>query len=392
MRIPFTYLGSSRPSLIILAMAGPLVTLAAQVPSPPDKVKEGPSQPAEIKGEAKISVHSIKMRKGTTYRVTVRGDGFTPQIWIQGDNATAVPAGALAVNPAGAALLNPILPRGPSNVARRIFTAAETKAYDIKVDYSPSSEAQKGPLVYTFTVERAVFQPQVNLKESRLEISEHGNKLEQGKTYGITVTGTGFAPEVQIMDGSRSVATAFSGRWFGFGPDAEFVTTMTFAPGKTLDYRILVSVGPVAGQRLAPLTYTTRIVELKVELSVQAQLTKQDPVYPRRGGLYKLYTVKLEAGKVYQIDMMSRALDAYLFLEDAAGNLLTEDDDGGENRNARIIFRPSKTATYRVVATTFERAAGAAGPYTLTVMENPHAQPRFGTLSSVDSDAAAPQK
>jgi hypothetical protein len=374
-------------------MAGPLVAQAAQEQAPRDKNKDRPSETAAIKGEAKVSVHSIKMRKGAMYRITVRGDGFTPQIWIQGENvAPVVPVGTLAGNPAGAALLNPSLPRTPSSVAQRIFTAAETKAYEIKVDYAPSNETQRGPLVYTITVERAVFQPQVNLRESRLEISEHEKKLEQGKTYGITVSGTGFAPEVQIMDGNRSVATAFTGRWFGFGPDAEFVTTLTFAPTKTRDYRILVSVGPVAQQRLAPLTYTTRVVELKVELSVQAQLTKQDPVYPRRGGRYKLYSVKLEAGKTYQIDMKSRALDAYLFLEDAAGTLLAEDDDGGENLDARIIFRPGKTATYRVIATTFDRTANVAGPYTLSVMENPHAQPRFGAPSSVDSDATDFQK
>jgi hypothetical protein len=118
-----------------------------------------------------------------------------------------------------------------------------------------------------------------------------------------------------------------------------------------------------------------------MELSLKEQLTKQDPTYPGRGGPHKVHTVKLEAGKNYQIDMMSRFFDTYLFLEDSAGKVLMEDDDGGEGRNARIIFRPTRTDTYRIVATTFNRGAAiySLGAYSLLVVENPHAQPRFGT-------------
>jgi Ca2+-binding EF-hand superfamily protein len=67
--------------------------------------------------------------------------------------------------------------------------------------------------------------------------------------------------------------------------------------------------------------------------------------------LSKLFTVKLEAGKTYQIDHVSKALDAYLYLEDSDGDILAQDDDSGGGTNARIVHRATTTGTYRVVAT-----------------------------------------
>jgi hypothetical protein len=353
MRISKGVVGSLLPCLLSLASVGPLAGQKSDVPA--NKGQDSLNQPAEFKGEAKVAVHSCKMQKGNTYRITVKGDGFVPQVWIHGQSSgtSANPTGVPAGNPTS--LQNPGPAQSPSNVAQMLYTPLDTKVHQIKVDYAPNTEIQKGPNAYTLTIERAVFKHHVIVKDPQLEISEHSKKMEQGKFYSITVTGIGFAPELQILDGSRAVATAFNGRWFGFGPDAEFVTTLTFAPSRTIEYRILVAVGPVTEQRKAPLTYGTRIVELKLELFVNEQLSKQDPVDRRRGGPYKVHTVKLEAGKSYQIDMVSRDLDAYLFLEDSAAQVLAQDDDSGGGLNARLVFRPAKTDTYRIVATTFSR-------------------------------------
>jgi hypothetical protein len=76
-------------------------------------------------------------------------------------------------------------------------------------------------------------------------------------------------------------------------------------------------------------------------------------------------------GKTYVIDMLSPdhdALDPFLRLLDPAGNLLAEDDDGGDGLNARIIFRAPATATYQIVARSF--GAACVGDFTLEVKEN----------------------
>jgi Ca2+-binding EF-hand superfamily protein len=77
-----------------------------------------------------------------------------------------------------------------------------------------------------------------------------------------------------------------------------------------------------------------------------------------------ILTVKLEAGKTYQIDHMSNAFDAYLYLEDPAGELLAEDDDSGGGLNSRITHRAATTGTYHIIATSL---GGRPGAFSLSV-------------------------
>jgi len=66
------------------------------------------------------------------------------------------------------------------------------------------------------------------------------------------------------------------------------------------------------------------------------------------------YPYDMVAGRTYTIDMISDQLDAYLYVENGAGQVLAEDDDGGGALNARIVFRAPATASYRIVATSLE--------------------------------------
>jgi Ca2+-binding EF-hand superfamily protein len=79
----------------------------------------------------------------------------------------------------------------------------------------------------------------------------------------------------------------------------------------------------------------------------------------------KVFTVQLEAGKAYQFDHLSRAFDAYLYLEDPDGKILDQNDDGGEGTNSRIIHHAVKAGTYRLVATSL--GGGRLGAFSLTV-------------------------
>ena len=71
--------------------------------------------------------------------------------------------------------------------------------------------------------------------------------------------------------------------------------------------------------------------------------------------------------------MITTVFDSRLLLEDSAGKVIVEGFDA-EGFNGRLVFRPTKADTYRVIATAHE--AGATGAYVLTVAENPNAQPR----------------
>jgi hypothetical protein len=105
----------------------------------------------------------------------------------------------------------------------------------------------------------------------------------------------------------------------------------------------------------------------KAVLSVQETLGNRDPKDRLRANCRcKVHTVRMLAGKTYQIDMvtLSPDLDPYLRLENARGEELAEDDDGGGFPNARIIFNCEETGNYRVICTSYTPATGR---YTLTV-------------------------
>jgi hypothetical protein len=102
------------------------------------------------------------------------------------------------------------------------------------------------------------------------------------------------------------------------------------------------------------------------------QLTYTDPFDKvRKRSKAKTYTVRLTAGKTYQIDMTSSFIDSYLRLENPAGPEVAEDDDSGGNLNARIIYACTQTGAYRIIATTFAAGGTGAptGPFTLKVQE-----------------------
>jgi Caspase domain len=101
-------------------------------------------------------------------------------------------------------------------------------------------------------------------------------------------------------------------------------------------------------------------------LNESNSLTKTDVKDKVRiGSFCKVYTVQLQKGMTYTIDMKSKEVDSFLRLEDANGKELTFNDDGGEGRDARIVFTPGETGTYRIIATTY--GAESTGAFTVVV-------------------------
>jgi hypothetical protein len=79
------------------------------------------------------------------------------------------------------------------------------------------------------------------------------------------------------------------------------------------------------------------------------------------------HALKFKAGVTYVIDLHSPAFDTLLRLENAAGQLLAENDDiePSKDLNSRFVFTAPQDGTYRLVATSFQQQG--VGPYTLTV-------------------------
>lgn len=83
---------------------------------------------------------------------------------------------------------------------------------------------------------------------------------------------------------------------------------------------------------------------------------------------FKLYLVRLEAGKTYQIDMTSNQMDSFLYLFDENDVFILEHDDIDPGRilDARIVFQAQRTAVYRIHASRFQDEP-RFGNFTLTI-------------------------
>jgi predicted Zn finger-like uncharacterized protein len=104
----------------------------------------------------------------------------------------------------------------------------------------------------------------------------------------------------------------------------------------------------------------------------ESQLTNLDP-FNADGHRHKLYVVQLEANRTYQIDMMSNQIDSYLILFDDTGVIVDENDDIVQAKilDARLIYTPKRTGTYRIHATHCPPAQNlqfpTTGNYTLVI-------------------------
>jgi hypothetical protein len=332
--------------------------LSAKQDDPP------PSKTLVFQGQAKLTTHTVVLDKDVMYRLMVKTEGFVPEIRI--DNILA-PA-------------NNFTP-GPNNELQHLFIPTETKEYRIQVGSVPGRDIGKGSAKYSFTVDQVAFEPETTVKGAELKLNEHVRKFEAGKAYNITVKGKGFEPDVYLADGTKTLLTKFNdGRKAGGVQaifeavgltGAEFETNLWFVAPQTKDYRLLIAVSPFSPAAAAPRQYSIAITEQKVNLSVAGQLTAQDPIH-RQAGPFKAHAVKLEAGKNYQIDLVTNAFDSHLLLEDAAGMVVAQGFDV-DAFSSRLVFRPAKTDTYRVIATAHQ--VDARGAYTVTAAENPGAQP-----------------
>ena len=104
--------------------------------------------------------------------------------------------------------------------------------------------------------------------------------------------------------------------------------------------------------KLSPVVGKIELKDGKAE--VKGKLAEGDPKDVGKTESYcKIYSIKLEAGKSYEITCRS-ALDNWLRIEDAKGKQLAEDDDSGGGTDAQIIFDCKADGEYRVIVTSFE--------------------------------------
>jgi hypothetical protein len=109
------------------------------------------------------------------------------------------------------------------------------------------------------------------------------------------------------------------------------------------------------------------------ELRAEDELTDNDAKDAGKK-FFKSYQYKMEAGKHYRIDLVTKTegLDPYLRLEDPNGKVVAQDDDGGGFPNARIYYKATVSGDHKIICTTF--AANMFGKFSLTVLGSSDAE------------------
>lgn len=105
--------------------------------------------------------------------------------------------------------------------------------------------------------------------------------------------------------------------------------------------------------------------QLSTDTSTWSVLTTDAEVYAPRNTFIEYFELEVEETTTVQIDMESTSLDAYLVVEDDAGELIAENDDATAHTTDAQVEVQLGPGTYRIGATTY--APGETGHYTISV-------------------------
>ncbi|MEM0978685.1 MAG: tetratricopeptide repeat protein [Cyanobacteria bacterium P01_H01_bin.58] len=121
---------------------------------------------------------------------------------------------------------------------------------------------------------------------------------------------------------------------------------------------------PGMGQVRLAQTEAASEVEPIEPFTIEGTLDVNSEVLEQDGTYYNVHTFEGQAGQAVEIQLMSDEFDTYLLLQSPEGTLLSQNDDGPEGTNSRIVVFLPITGTYTILANTY--AAGETGQYTVT--------------------------
>ena len=142
-------------------------------------------------------------------------------------------------------------------------------------------------------------------------------------------------------------------------PGTYEVSPSAFAAGETGGYSLTATAVPESSNNCGERTFAMRGISTIAELATGDCTTGGAASY-----LYERYLMVMHAGQTYTISMNSTSFDTYLELGPLNGAAVASNNDAN-GTNARIIFTPTVSNFYVIVASSFN--TGASGAYTLII-------------------------
>lgn len=215
-------------------------------------------------------------------------------------------------------------------------------------------------------------------------------RLENNKEYQIDLSSRQFDSFLQVKNEANQILASDD------DSGGNLDSRIRFRPPLTANYRLFV--GPLVG--FAGGDFSLRVEDVNPKMvkavnppgadglrreklvldangrgEVHSVLDVRDGNQVGRLRRCRIYEARLEAGKSYQLDLISAAFDSFLEVQSEQGQALAADDDGGGGLNSRIRFQPPRTENYRLLVGPL--AGNQTGAFHLRVEElsPPKAEP-----------------
>ncbi len=205
-----------------------------------------------------------------------------------------------------------------------------------------------------------------------------GNK---GDTVAVDLSSDDFDANILVADASgNSLARNDDG-------GGRCNARVAFVPPATGNYRVYANSSAQAelgeyhltlarGHSATPLPADTvckgfgRVAGLlEVGQTITGSLSSDDPEFTGDSTYFERWILPVKPNQAFTVDLLSDDFDAYLMLTKGRGDKLVDNDDGGGDCNARLVYTAQDDHPLRVVVNTASRPRRQTGKFTLRVSE-----------------------
>src|SRR5919197_6331439 len=142
------------------------------------------------------------------------------------------------------------------------------------------------------------------------------------------------------------------------------------APAELGMYRLTVTAGRVAAPADTTCKGFGRVAGMiEVGQTITGNLTPEDPELQSDSTYFERWILPVRTNQSFTVDLTSDDFDAYLILAKGRGEKLVDNDDGGGDCNARLVYTATDDHPLRIFVNPASRPRRQTGRFTLKVTE-----------------------
>ena len=108
---------------------------------------------------------------------------------------------------------------------------------------------------------------------------------------------------------------------------------------------------------------------IEIGQTITGNLSADDPELPSDSTYFERWVLPVKANQAFTVDLISDDFDAYVMLTHGRGDKIVDNDDGGGNCNARLVYTSPDNHPLRVIVNTASKPHHQTGRFTLRVTE-----------------------